>query len=323
MSKPEMPNCLDIVKPYVEAVIAPGMPEVQILGGVGSAALRDEATVILFDEERIIAPPDLYLPQFRDEGTKRDVETLVLSTDPLDNKRVKQCAKDTIGKQLIIETFPLLDASDMSTLYENPLGKNALLAALSDRYVDTSQGPDAGVQRILFPFATEISAEALKSWTLEIGDITMPVPSPAANIINYLTRSLSGLRPKDAEKVEEMGRAIFAKSPELVGWIMDGPGKDQFEMARVFHTLRERKRKPEVLVIGGRLVVEAYSYDELREHPTFMLADRDDEVKDKVLRLAHLKSRGLHIGEGMKWIIGPFQKYVEPRIQRITHNKAD
>lgn len=322
MASSEGLNCIDIVAPYARAVTAEGMPPVQFLGGVGSVALRDEATVIHFDEDRIIAPSGLWLPQYRDEGTLRDVETLVLSSDSADAEKVQACAEEYIGSQLVIETCPVLDIARVHRQQEAPFGREALMTFLGDRYADPAQGADAPMIKALFPFAAPIQPDVLRTTTLEIDgtDITMPVPSVGTNILNYLTRSISGARPKDADKLEEMGQAIFAKAPEVVDWIIDGPGKEQFELARVLHTLRESRRNPKSLTVGGKLVVGSYDHTSLAEHPAFLLRDADETTQRRAIALARLKSRGLHTGENMQFLTGPFQKYVEPRIKGILHN---
>jgi hypothetical protein len=214
-----MLNCIDIIRPYIEAVTAEGMPPVQLFGGVGSAALLDPATVIKGDERLIIAPPDLSLPNYRDDGNKRDLETFVQSSSKVDSAMVDTCAKKLIGDRLDPETFEFRDIAWLDNLAAHPFGLKALgKAFLSDRYMPANTvwsetGPEP--IRGLFPFSATIDNEALQTWTLQIGeDLEIPVPAPGATVINYLTRSISGLRGKDAKKVQKMATAVFEKEPE-------------------------------------------------------------------------------------------------------------
>lgn len=325
MPRPHEANCIDIIKPYMHAMAQEGMPPIQLLGGVGSVALLDEETVIKVEERRIIAPTTLKLSNYRDDGNLRDVETLVLSTREEDQKTVEECGGRIMGDSLIVEVFPFCDSARTEELMAAPFGAKALATFLSDRYMPANKLWTPGqseAQRVLFPFAAPIMDEALETWTLEIDDsYEIPVPSPGAVLINYLTRSISGLRGKDKEKVEAMAQAVFEKSPEMVEWIADGPGNTQLELARVFHTLRESKRDPKVLVVGGKLAVRTFDYKQLLENPAFLLTDADEDVQRRALKLAALKSRALHFAESLSFIVTPFQKYVEPRIGFILHNR--
>ncbi len=320
------PNCIDIVEPYIAAVAAEGMPPVQLLGGVGSVALAHANTIIdTSSTGLIVAPSDLYLPQFRPEGTKRDIETLVLSADPADAARVQECAEQQIGEQLIVETFGVKDIARVNDQAANPFGIAAMTTFVSDRYADPALGSDAPMLKSLFPFAASIDPKLLQAWSLRVEgrDMTIPVPPVGTVVLNYLTRSISGARPKDAEKLEAMATAIFDKAPDTVGWIVDGPGREQFELARVLHTLRESKRHPRTLTVGGKLGVTAMPYDKLREHPSFLLREASTKTQARALAWARFKSRTLHAGEThLGFLVGPWQTYVEPRLGKILHNDA-
>jgi hypothetical protein len=312
------------MRPYIEAVTAPDMPPVQLLGGVGSVALQDEATLIKVDEKRIIAPADLELSNYRDDGNLRDIETLVMSADPDDIARVDHMASQLMGDALQTETFNFAPISHFDPIKAKPLGFKAFMMFVSDRYLPgevawSPEGPKA--RRVLFPFSTAIPHEALETWTLEIGEHTeVPVPAVGAVVLNYLTRSISGLRGKDEEKIEKMATAIFEKAPTTIDWIIDGPGSTQYDFARVLHTLREPKRRPKDLVVGGELTVSPIAGD-LARHPMFMLAEDEDQTQQRALRIARFKSRALHAAESVDFAVTAWQRYVEPRIKSVLHNR--
>lgn len=298
------------------------MPSVQLLGGVGSVALKDNATHVDAEARTLCAPPDLYLPQYRLEGTLRDIETLVLSADAADAAVVQDCAEQHIGEKLVVETFAVKDASRIDDLVTSPLGMGAVMTFVSDRYADPLN-PEAGMTKSLFPFEAAINPELLEPWALHVEgrDMTIPVPPVGTVILNYLTRSISGTRPKDSKKLQQMATAIFDKAPDTVDWIVDGPGREQFELAQILHTLREPKAHPRTLTIGDKLELRTLDYDTLREHPAFLLRDEDETTQHRALRLARAKSRTLHTAEArLSFMVGPFQKYVEPRIKAILHN---
>lgn len=321
---PAEANCIDIIRPYAAELQREGLPPVQLLGGIGSVALRHKDTVIKTDEQRIIAPAGLELPNFRPDGNLRDIETLVLSTRDEDRQAVQDLGEATMGDSLIVEVFPFHDEQRTQELVDKPFGGKALKTFLSDRYMPADRQWVPGetqVRRTLFPFDVPIDDEALRPWTLEIGDdITLPVPPPGEVIINYLIRSISGLRGKDAEKVEEMARAIFEKAPETVDWIVDGPGKDEFRLARILHTLRESNWTPEVLTLGGLLEVRALWYGNLKDSPAFLLSDVEGAPRRSAVRLASVKSRLLHLAESSDFIVTQFQRHGEQRIGTVVHN---
>lgn len=322
MGNPSGRNSIDIIEPYVNAVTEAHMPPVQLLGGVGSVALTETATTVDTEGRTLYAPADLYLAQYRPEGTLRDIETLVLSADPSDSAAVQACAEQHIGDDLVVETFAVKDASRIEDLVTKPFGMGAVMTFVSDRYTDPLDA-DAGMTKSLFPFEATIDPALLEPWKLHVEgrDVTIPVPPVGTVVLNYLTRSISGARPKDAEKLQKMAGAIFGKAPDTVEWIIDGPGREQFELARVLHTLREPKRRPRTLTIGDKLELRALDYDALREHPAFLLRDEDETTQLKALRLARMKARLLHTAEArLSFLVGPFQKYVEPRIKTILHN---
>lgn len=324
MIRPQEVDCMEFIRPYIEAVTAKGMPAIQLMGGIGSAALIDPGTVILTDERRYIAKPDLSLSNYRDDGNLRDCETLVLSTRDEDRVLVEELNQSLVSSRLIPEVFEVKDIAVVDELEAKPFGLRALKTFVSDRYMEADRAwptDDVSVRRILHPFSAPINNEALEPWTLEIDSgFEVPVPSPGAVIINYLTRSISGLRGKDETKVQEMAKSIFAKAPETVDWIVDGPGSSQFELARVFHTLREPASAPARLMVGDSLEVTALGSD-ITEHPSFMFRDASPQLQLGVMLLAWTKSRALHKAESYPKVVTLFQKYGEGRVGTILHNK--
>lgn len=316
-----MRNCVNIAGPFIDSLEQPGTPPVQILGGVGSTALLDQATVIDFDTETVQAPDDLFVPQFRKEGTLRDIDVLVLSTDTGDIEAVESRAKALIGEDLEISVFGLHTDERIRAQQARPFGWLALKTFLSDRYMDSSTGASelSGI-KALFPFAMPLDNSTLATWQLGVHDHVMPIPHPGTTLLNYLTRSISGLRPKDAEKVDTMAQALFTKAPELADWIVDGPGRDQFELARLFHSLREPQNNPQPLVIGDKIELTALSPEAVVEHPAFLLREANTATQQRALKLARTKARALHALESNQTIVTLFQKVAEQRLDTVTKN---
>lgn len=324
-------NCIDIVVPFGDAMNHQGQPEIHIMGGIGSAALTHPSTLILPDERFIVTGPDFLedpavqralQPIRPEDGTRRDLDILVMSTDGEEITSVERLAKAIVEEQLDVSAFGLHDAAELEDQRENPGGWHAVTTFVSDRF----KYPDGSMKKGLFPFEVPIDPEVLETWHLEIGDRVFPVANPASTILNYLTRSISGLRAKDAAKVQTMARNIFRAAPELVDWTLEGPGQSQMELAGTLHTLRRSSsfpRSKRTLDIGGAIEIKAGSVRALADHEVFMLPDADADTRDAVLGWSVVKSRALGIGESQEDIVRLFRNHFEGRVDGITKNSSE
>ncbi|HYF96488.1 MAG TPA: hypothetical protein VD947_00440 [Patescibacteria group bacterium] len=331
MSRESVPeNCLDIVGPFQAELDRLGLADsVQIMGGIGSAAMKHAGTEIILDERRMVVAPDFLedddireaLDPIRNNGTRRDIDALVLSSDGDLIDRVEKATDQTIEDKLDKSIFVLIDAAHLQEQIDNPFGIKALKTFVSDRYIYT----DGSIDKSLFPFAVPLDPESLESWELEVNGQIFMIANPAAAILNYLTRSISGLRPKDYDKVQEMAGLVFGKAPELAEWMVDGPGKSQMELAAITQTLRRSNSWPlarrELNIGGGVIAIKAGSVRALKQNEAFMLSDADSRTQDAALMIAMLKARGLGIPESNETLVKLFQKFIERGIDTITKNK--
>jgi len=317
-------NCIEIITPFITELHSRGLLEhVQLMGGVGSAALKHPGTVILLDEQRIATTADFVidnpdLSDYRPNQTKRDVDTLVTSSDPVVVEAVKNVAEEVIGESLEREIFPFKSGDYLDGQLAHPLSWQSVKTVTSDRYET-----EGGLVKALFPFSVPLPAEAVSGWKLEVGEFEYPVLNPAAAIANYLTRSISGLRAKDFDKVQEMARQVFGKAPEMAEWIVDGPGRSQLELAAILQTLRHGNKKDErgILDVGGAIQIAAGGVKKLVESEAFMLKGASTPVQKSLLRLAVIKSRGLGFFESNALIVKLFQKYAEKHAHTFTKNE--
>ena len=134
----------------------------------------------------------------------------------------------------------------------------------------------------------------------------MPVPNPALTIANYLTRSISGIRPKDESKVQQSAETIFAAEPNLQEWLRDGPGQSQFELAQLINSLR---RYP--LSAFGPLGLRILSFGELADHAYLMYPDDPRIARLRAIGSAAARGRVLHKLEEQEKLVTNFQKYIE------------
>ncbi len=316
--------CREIIEPFVWRT--QNLP-VQIMGGNGSAALTSAKTEIDLDTGVIYAPEDCNLSVIRENGTLRDVDVLVKSVDEGVIEEVDSILEETVGDRLKRSVFGLKPLIDMDEQLRRPVHSTAFVQ-LGDRYVE-GEVDENGIFRIdvgyksLFPFSAEISDEVLETFLLFTGNAGMATPTshPGATILNYVSRSISGVRPKDTEKLIKIVDNLLPRYPELKDWIIDGPGKENFELARVLHTLRISGRSPKTLHLGNNLDIVPYSLGELQEHDLFMASNLSERAQKRVIRAAHAKSRLIHFGESQQWIVKWWQEVAEERIKGIVHNE--
>lgn len=312
-------NCLEVVRPFVNEANSQGL-DYQVFGGVGSYALKDVNVEILPDEEIVYAGREVdfdKLPLIRKNGSVRDLDLLIRTTDQSTVDRAAELASDIVGSKLEISAFGYQPLSKYERMLLNPVVGSSM-SWVSDRFVSLSSGKVEVAKKAVFPFSVDIDPESLKSWELIVHGSPEPIPisHPGAVLTNYLTRSLSGVRPKDKPKVRELAQNLFKKYPELTEWLHDGPGRTQLDLANVLHSLRApRHRSP--IYLGGNLSVTAVPFEDVIEHPSNMYSGNPNEAKLHA-RIAVLKSRVLHLFEGQERIVAPYQKYAESHMRLFT-----
>lgn len=307
-------NCIDIVRPFFE--VTDELRNLQMIGGIGSYVLQNPLVEILPDEKIIYAPPSMDMSgigQFRADGNKRDFDLLVKTTDAASIKNIKDAAKDTIGDELLLSVFGLRTISELQRQRDNPYFSLAK-EWVGDRYAEESGGEITRSFKALFPFAVDMDLESLENWNLVIGRTDVfPVPHPGTVILNYRTRSISGLRPKDASKVGALSRNIFNAAPEIAEWINDGPGSSQLDLARILHSLRNPKRAAH----EGRLVeIRPYDNASLATHPAMLM----EKGQASAVNISKIKAKALHAFERQDWIVTYFQRYLEKYFSFIVGN---
>ncbi len=302
------------------------LPPIQIIGGNGAAALLHEDTVIDVKTRTITAPAVCDLPRLRSDGSVRDLDTLVLSTDPAQIEAVRLLGEEVIGDRLPVSVFGLKKLTELNSQRRQPVRSTARIF-LADRYVtavDDHGRPSVTFEgfKALYPFQAPIGDETMETFQLLIDDrLPTPTSHPGATILNYLTRSISGLRAKDVVKVEAMTENVLTRHPEIESWIRDGPGRELLDFARILHTLREPRRRARPLRLGTQLEITPYRLAALREHPGFMASQRSAATARAIIEASHLKSRLLGSFEGNAAIVRFWRKHVEERIGGIIHNE--
>lgn len=300
-------DCFSAIRPFVETFA--GDPTVQIIGGVGTAALCSPLSEIDLSTKTITVPDDFTLSTRRPDGTLRDVDVLVLSSDNTRIRRVQNDLASTLEGALEPSVFGIRPARQVQRQLAYPLHPANLGIFLGDRY----ESPNGdGYVRALFPFVTPLSQESLEPWTLQRGDMAIPVPNPATSLINYFSRSISGLRNKDAAKVQDMAVKIFSKSPELRDYIQTGPLKNELELVRVIASL---SGVPTPNILDKRPL---HAIDQLSEHRHFMAKMLPPGLRQLIIGTTLVKARGLQVFERNTAIVTFWQKYIERSAGIIT-----
>lgn len=310
-------NSLDVIKPFIERVADAG--DVHIMGGVGTAALGCASVEINSSAKEVWVPGSFVLPTHREDGTKRDVDVLVLSSD---KNRVAEVAFDlqeTVGDALEQSVFDIRSHETLQKQLAHPLGFRAFRTFLSDRYEASSETSGTYVKS-LFPFSLALPNEVLETWTLRVGndETGIPIPHPGTTLSNYTSRSISGLRPRDAGKITHVAENVFAMAPEIKEWLIDGPGQSQLELSKVIASLRSPEQEDFHLIDG--LTVDTYSFNELVEHPAFMFPEKPQAYKYALLGEAAFKAHGLHAFESMPWVVTAWRHLMERRADTIVKN---
>jgi hypothetical protein len=225
---------------------------------------------------------------------------------------------------LKVSIFGLKTVADLERQRRRPLRSTAMVF-LGDRYVTTSHDATGEIVRAdgykaLYPFRASITADTLATFHLTTGDRLVPTTHPGATILNYLTRSISGLRAKDAAKLGHLSDKVLSRYPDVREWIHDGPGCETLDLARVLHTLREPARNPQTLLLGDHLRIAPYRLAELVDHPGFMASHLAGRSQRAVLQMAHVKSRLVGRVEAKPTFVTFWQKHIEDRLRRIIHN---
>jgi hypothetical protein cdiviTM7_00195 len=192
-----------------------------VVGGLGLHAVTNAAEID-WDNRVVCLPNGVDLPRLRKNGTVRDLDTLVQSTDKTVVKSCRQEITDAIGDKLVVSAFGL-----------NPYEKNrrGIFDFVGDRYVDD----EGRLYWRLGGIETEIPPASLDQWLVKRdGETVCAILNPIAQLGAYGCRSITGWRPKDTEKVEELINAIMPNRK-----ISDIPQ----ECRDQYYTFREQSRK--------------------------------------------------------------------------------
>jgi len=306
----QVENSIDVIQPFLERF--EGAPDIQVMGGLGSTALRHPELVIDIDNKELRVP-DHDIPTLRPNGTIRDADVFVATEDVDRIREVKAELIASVAGKLVVSVCAYHPYKAYEREFTNPLN------VTSDRYRVDPFRPKYG--KVLAPFVAPIDPEALEQWQLIVNDaVSMPVSHPGATLANYTQRSIVGLRPKDKDKTNAAARNIFEKTPEVKEWLLDGPGRSQFALSHAFTSIRQQ-RKPTVEIVEG-IELPTLSLDQLTNSPLMMAPDAIRAFRRQAVDFAALKARGAYAIESNPQIVKFFnQEWVEQLFRNFIKSR--
>lgn len=232
--KPSEYSCYEAISD-VDQAMKESLPEGQryfVLGGIATGALKHPDTYIDTLTRSVYATNESSESTLRDNGTKRDIDVLIDDTIGKEaGRRIKSNLEEATEGKLEISVFGF-DAHEPAEKVTQRF-KKRILSMMSERTICEN-----GILRYeLFPLEQTVERESYEQWRLVTPHTEVGILNPAGHVLAYRMRSITGLRPKDAEKYHQMHRQVFAH-PELLEQIMDGKYRTWLDFAHAIDNLR-------------------------------------------------------------------------------------
>ena len=236
------PTCFEAIRDVDQAIresLRHNVPYF-MLGGIATAPLAEPNSFIDPDENQIFTTDSGDIPTIRDGGTKRDIDILVGDVLDVDTARkVKASVEAAVEDALEVSVFGFGVHEPMISPVR--AAKMAGTGWTSRRTIDSG-----GVIRLeLFPLIREIDTAIFEPWTLITpNQDKVSVMHPAVHVLNYATRSISGVRNKDREKLAKASKQVF-ENDRFVDDLNDGKLTALTEFSVMLDWLRQGKLKPD------------------------------------------------------------------------------
>lgn len=279
-------RCYDVLGDVAEAVrdvIPEGIPY-YVLGGVATGALESTSTQVDVESHKIHAAEGSDKSIFREEGSRRDIDILVLDMLPKDTfRKLDERVAKAIGGSLIVSSFGIKEHKEGYSKKDRAL--EAVKRVVSARTRDSS-GQD---YYEMFPLVQPVQRSSYMPWTLVTPQgFEVDVLHPVGHELAYTMRSIGGPRPKDIKKMKNVHN-VNTSNPDFIGITDAGSEFNEWAMfAQYIQALR-----------AGTLPVNHRSI-----HPSSSLADQ---------RAFQIKAKALHFLESQEKVVnfalhGPMQK---------------
>ncbi len=214
MREPDKLDCFQLIAGLDADLHREGVDNYYVVGGLAAVALTELETEFDPASHTIVAAPKLSLPTERPNGTRRDLDVLVLSPDIERVAAARRVVAAKAAGQLAISAFGI-------DRHEAYLARRwrGLREWLSARTID-EQGQH---HYVLGPVIQPVQTASYTPWSLITPDgEPLQVMHPAAQALCYRVRSISGVRVKDKPKLAQMEERIY-QEPGLRHEVTAGP----------------------------------------------------------------------------------------------------
>lgn len=228
-------NCYDIARGLDRRLRDIGVEKYFVAGGMAAEALRDEDTKFDIENRQIIAGVDLDLPSIRHDGTRRDLDILILTEYKGLLNEAKTEVEKLVKDKLEVSVFGI-SAHEQYASPRQQLVRN-FTEFLSERTIDSH----GAIRYVLGPIEVVTNPASFEPWQLVLPDgEAMQVMHPVGQMLCYAMRSISGIRPKDRDKLSEIADVLL-DVPEFRDAAINGEFKEWME----FIVLRDKLLGPE------------------------------------------------------------------------------
>lgn len=160
-----------------------------------------QADSIDWNRRRIEVSPSARLSSRRDNGTLRDLDVLTPTTDKEQAQLLNQEMKQCLAGDMVTSAFRVRPYE------ENKIG---LFDFVGDRYLQETPGGNQKLFWRLSGIETEIPVQSLEPWQVVWqGQNLFNTIGPVAHLGAYINRSITGVCPKDTEKVVALKRIVM------------------------------------------------------------------------------------------------------------------
>ncbi len=206
-----------------------------VVGGLVTDALLDERTHIDYKHHRVTFSPDTVVSSLRPNGTPKDIDILAFTTK---QHLVRQGSGEL--RATLSEEYPHTSVSLSG--YDTSHNETSLqIVTRTVAYGDETLCLSMGSVRQEIP-----NTHLEDTWTARYGDHELRVLHPVAQLASYKTRSITGIRPKDAVKVKQLEDRLMNELPRSE-WAPYKPWDKFAQNVKEAYTLKRLFEQPDRL----------------------------------------------------------------------------
>lgn len=172
----------------------------RVLGGIAAHAILN-ARIIHWNDRVIEIDPESNLSTMRDNGTQRDIDTLVVTPETDKTNEAKDVLDDAVDGYLSVSVFGLRRRVEAKkTLLPN-------MDFVSHRTIDGKGSYYIELDTV----ETELPQSWYEEWEVRTPDDESPLFTTLSSIAieaGYRMRSITGVRPKDREKLQQLQEKV-------------------------------------------------------------------------------------------------------------------